>query len=64
MKRLFLAGSVLGLTFLLSACSTTELRTISKHLQDRKCETEGSLTVGGPLPPSGWVKWECGKEAN
>lgn len=62
MRRLFSVGSVLALTFPLVACNgNTQLQDFTKHLQERDCQTSGSLIIGGLTPPSAQVTWTCPK---
>jgi hypothetical protein len=58
MKVLALAIVALSLC----ACQTTKLSDITNHLQRRECKTQGSITVGGLVPASGWATWDCGKK--
>jgi hypothetical protein len=44
----------------LAACQTTDIAALTKHLNERNCATEGSVTIGGLVPASGWAKWDCG----
>jgi hypothetical protein len=59
MMRLFAVLAAVVLTT--SACATANISEITKHLNERKCATDGSITVGGMVPPAGYVKWKCGE---
>ena len=65
MKRLFLAGSVLVSSLLVVSCSTNSQETLkgfSEHLQERNCQTQGTVIIGGPMSPvTGQMSWTCPK---
>jgi hypothetical protein len=50
---------LLGVALSLSACASTDIEALTKHLNERNCATEGSLTISGVLPPTGYAKWDC-----
>lgn len=61
MKNLSMVGLLIGSTFLLSACSTSSLERMSKHLQERNCQTEGTLIASSLGPATAQLSWVCPK---